>query len=1490
MTEGLLEELAPYLPRLVLERHASRAVPLAAASEEQFPSAVVLVDVSGFTRLAERLSQVGPEGAEQLTRILNAHFGPLIDRIHEHGGDVAKFAGDALLVLWPALDGNLEDAALAGVECALALQTVMADLAERGTTGGPDPLAIKVVVGAGDMRLAHLGGTRNRWEVMVTGLPLVQIGQVSHDARPGKVLLTPDLAALVGDRVELTPERFVNAVRGRTSRGAPDGGNGAARQGSAGQDAGKEGSRRDARALSGRPRGAEVATAEVDLAGTEAWLRGYVPEAVTARLEARQSGWLSELRRVTVMFVNFPNATHETTLERAQSVMLRIQGVLDRFEGTLNKLSVDEKGVSMVAVFGLPPLSHEDDAARAIQAALTLRAALRQHEVVHAIGIATGRAFCGVVGNDRRREYTVMGDIVNLAARLMQAARQDILCDQATASLAGPRFAYEHLAPLTLKGKAEPVPVVRPSPARTGQTAITGSLDAPVKAPDKADGGAAGGGARDAATTGVVASGKAAGLDAHTGGKASGAGAVGAAAGETGVSAGDASGDMVGRHAERLLLAERLQALQSGGDPGVVLIEGEAGIGKSRLVRALAGLAAERGVRLIVGAGDAVERNTPYHAWRGPLSALLDYDAAPDDPAGRCDYLLARLADDPEALPLAPLLGPVLGLDIPDNPTTSQMAGGVRADNTRDLLLHLIRRRMAGRPVAIVVEDAHWLDSASWALLFEVHRQLPGILLVLALRPLSEPVPLEYRRLAAAESTARIELGSLSADESLALVCQRLGVRHLPEEVARLIRERAGGHPFFSEELAFALRDAGQIQISGGECRLAPGAALEALDLPGTVQGAITSRVDRLPQSLQLTLKVASVIGRVFSLGTLRDVHPIDADRSALHDHLAMLHRMDLTPLETPEPEPTYIFKHVITQQVVYDLMLFSQRQAMHRAVAEWYEREHLADLSAYYPLLAYHWGKAGDPARTLIYLDRAGELALQSGAYREAVEFLTDATALEARVPEWAASPAASPDASREADRAAESAQAAGGHRRRAVAGESPDLAQDPPAGEFPSQALAGADAGSPALRKARRRRLLGDAYLSLGRLAESRECLQQAAAILGFPVPARRREWLRWGLTHALWQVRNHFLQGKAAGRGMGRPREELLEASRAFERLGPVYFWLNDPLKTMFSALAGLNLSEWAGPSPELARSYANLAVGVSLIPLHGLAASYARRAVDAAGRQSQLSAKGWVQEVLGLYLAGVGPLDKAREAIAAGLEIFEKLGDRRRHEECLTIEAHLAFASGEADRALRIYGHLVRSARERGDGHMAGGSLTSVGFVLLRLGKPAEAAEAIREGLGLLEESRAITEKIGGHALLGLALLLSGDPTGAREQVTFALERMERFRPTAVYTLEGYSAVAEVFLSLWEAAGRSADGLLVRQARSAVAQQRLLAKIFPVAVPRFLYWQGLAAWLKGDRHGAARLWRRGHAQAARLGLPNDIKLLESRLGALITGSRA
>jgi predicted ATPase len=191
-----------------------------------------------------------------------------------------------------------------------------------------------------------------------------------------------------------------------------------------------------------------------------------------------------------------------------------------------------------------------------------------------------------------------------------------------------------------------------------------------------------------------------------------------------------------------------------------------------------------------------------------------------------------------------------------------------------------------------------------------------------------------------------------------------------------------------------ALRDAGILQVEGAVGRLRPGVrSLDDLHFPLTVQGVVTSRIDRLDSERQLTLKTASVIGRIFAVQAVRDIHPSqEIGVSVVDAHLADLDRLDLVHPEAIEPSLRYIFKHSITHGVVYQMMTNTQRRALHQRAADWYEARFADNLVPYYPLLAFHWARAEKPDQAIRYFELAGEEAFQHFAHEEAVSFFLQA------------------------------------------------------------------------------------------------------------------------------------------------------------------------------------------------------------------------------------------------------------------------------------------------------------------------------------------------------------------------------------------------------------------------------------------------------------------------------------------------------------------
>jgi class 3 adenylate cyclase len=909
-TRSRIDALASFLPSLAVA-HAQSGEP--SCRSRELRGAVLFADIAGFTALTERLAASGPEGAEELTRQLNRAFGELTELVAERGGDTVKFAGDGLLALWVADgDRDLPHTVACAAHCALAIQQRV----QQSEVGKALGLSLRLAVGAGRVAVATIGGMNERWELLVAGEALVQVGRASQLGSPGAVLIAPEAAP------------WLERAHART-RAHPGG--------------------TLLLELTSAPQPPPRSERQVP-AGILPTLRALIPRAIRNPLDAGLSEWIGELRELTILFIGLPELAllEPGSLERAQSAFIALQQSLYRYEGSVNKLNADDKGVSVLAVLGLPPLAHDDDAERGVRAALGVRRELGRLGLRCGIGVASGRAFCGAVGGERRREYTIMGDVVNLAARLMGAAGDGIYCDSTTAQrAAGLRF--EALPPIRLKGKREAVAIHRPLEAGLEPRA--------TPAP------------------------------------------------------GSAASTLVGR-APELRRAERWIERLAGGTPLRACISGPAGSGKSALLARALEAARARGVVLLRSAAHAFERATPYHAWRPLLFELLELGAAPPDAAARRAHLRARLPAAELDADL-PLLAEAIGIDL------AAAAGGdgdedprQRALRTRRLVCRIVADACARGALLIAIEDVQWLDAASRALVLEVARTVPAAGLLLCARSEDSAHADLLEGLRAAGALDVLELRELGRRAVLELVRERLQVRALPRALAESLCARAGGNPLFAETLAWALRDSGLLEIAGGRCRVRDARA-QSGELPRTLQAALTRRIDALDADVQLTLKLASVIGQELELDALSAIHPLAPSLSDLTAQCALLERLEWIVREGPqdagESATRWRFRSGVAREVTYGLMLFSQRRRVHMALAQFYETRREAVPLA---LLAHHWrcaadGKDRDRAlveRAADALAAAAHQAARSDASQDAIHLYRQALDLARRLPADAA------------------------------------------------------------------------------------------------------------------------------------------------------------------------------------------------------------------------------------------------------------------------------------------------------------------------------------------------------------------------------------------------------------------------------------------------------------------------------------------------------
>lgn len=519
-----LDMLASYVPSRLVARFRRHDWP----SSEHLEAATLFADVSGFTRLADELASQGMAGAEQLGVKLNETFGQIIEVIGDHGGEIVAFPGDAVIAVWPVERGvALQPNALRAACCALAVQGWAAKDAR------PSGLSLRAGVGAGPLWCGTVGGVLDRWRFCVGGQELSRAGEVASLVHPSQVALTDRAAEILGETVESS----TTAGGARCLTAAKD------------------------------PPGRPSQVVRVDLTSNE--LRALVPSAVLGAYESGDDEWMAEFRNTVVLFANVGGLDFGSLEVGAEMDALTraAQKEIYRFGGSLNEAVCDEKGTTLLAVWGIPGADHEDCARRAVECALALEQRLSTSHRVR-FGIASGRAFCGTRGNKQRREYAVIGDRVNLAARLMQASSHGVLVDDATAAAVETQVELSEPTVIAVKGKPAPV-VVRRALAK---------LAAPVA------------GGRRVSTM---------------------------------------ASRLLGRDAEREQLLNRLEDLMTRDRGGVVAIEGEAGIGKSWLLADFIDSASERGVTVLAGASDAIDLLSPYLAWRTVLQALLGKPSTP---------------------------------------------------------------------------------------------------------------------------------------------------------------------------------------------------------------------------------------------------------------------------------------------------------------------------------------------------------------------------------------------------------------------------------------------------------------------------------------------------------------------------------------------------------------------------------------------------------------------------------------------------------------------------------------------------------------------------------------------------------------------------------------------------------------------------------------------------------------------------------------------
>ena len=1075
-----------------------------------------------------------------------------------------------------------------------------------------------------------------------------------------------------------------------------------------------------------------------------------------------------ELRYASVLGLRLCglSARQPGATDRLQAAVLAVQRQADRYGGACEGLCAQGRNISCLISFGMDTRVSEPWSLRAARAALSLTEALQDLGLEGPSGLATGVVFRGIVGRPERMRMVLVGAPVARALAYGASRPSDVVCDKPTVVEIRRKADLERLVPVLVPDLGRPQKAYRLVRVESQQLSV------------------------EAPSTTVR---------------------------------------LVGNRRELRSMRDALSAVEQGACR-VLIVEGEAGIGKSRLLTEFGRSCQETSRQVLWGRARLGGRSAPFHAWRAVFASLFAEMRGSTGLAAR-KSVERSLHRAPELQGLAALMRTVLPIDLPDSAQSAGLDGKARLERTREVLVASLAELSRARPLAVFLDDAQWMDSASWQLLQQVGSAEAPLLLVVATRPEVVENSRELEQLCALQRSEVLKLGSMSVTEVRELVRGALDVRAEPRQLLSWVWEMGGGNPRSTLALLEALQDAGQLVAHGGELITVPTAGeLASLSIPGDFEDQVQRARRKLSPSQSTILQVAALLSQRFDAELLAEICPGDVDAGAVASDLeALVAARLLLPSHTEGQQGFSIEPHIALQAASSGLDGEKLAQ-VHAGIARRIESAERANLSPFYPTLAHHWVRAGDPGRGMLYAEKAGEQAMGMGAAPEAIRFFQQASWLARSGPQK--------------------------------------------------------DRATP-LRRARWERRLGQLRQQQGELPRSLAHLDRALILLGRPIPkSRLRLWL--GL---LWQLVIFFyllILPRSRVLAPADQRATSAEAALAMELLAERFYYSADQLTLAYASLTSANLAERGGDEGLHARPYASISSIMGTLRLSRLSRRYHRRALGEAREAGDVAGQVLTLAVRSAYHLGYARLEKAADMARHAAELGAQRGCWPETGLARTLLGMSRFSQGRYSEAESCYQVLMDEARASGNAQQEGWAWYGQAQCQLRMGRIDGALKTVlkaRDILGNVEDQHS---QLISYALLAQVRQRRGERRRAQEAANLAWVEVQKLPlPLVVADLEGFATVVEVFLEAntrARAANPFGDFTLTWLVDRSLAALWRYSLLFPLGRARWHLLAGRACALKGELGRAQRHWKRCLDLARDRGQPLEEALALGELAAL------